>query len=190
MKQVMSIHIGSDGVNAGKAYWNQKCLEYGIGLDGIMDKNKSSDPNSIGTYFTEQKHGKYKARAMFVDFGSNSIDEVKNFEMKEIFDKIHFYRFNEDCPTFAHSHYTEGAEKINKIMEGFRTQIESSEKPEIVQIFYSFLNGVGSGLGSLITSKIREEIPDTEIITINELPSPNFNRKSFENYNSLLSINS
>ena len=189
MKDVLTIHVGSDGVNVGIAYWKQKCLEYGIGLDGILDKKKCSDPNSIGTYFIEHKQGKYKARAMFVDFGTNSIDELKD-EMKEIFDELNLFQFNSDCPLFPHSRYTEGAEKIDKVMEGFRTQIESSEKPEIVQIFYSSYDGVGSGFGPFLISKISQEIPDTKIIAINELPSPNFNTNTVEIYNSLLSINS
>ena len=41
MKEVLTIHVGSDGVNVGIAYWKQKCLEYGIGLDGILDKKNA-----------------------------------------------------------------------------------------------------------------------------------------------------
>ena len=41
---------------------------------------------------------------MFVDFGTNSIDELKD-EMKEIFDELNLFQFNSDCPLFPHSHY-------------------------------------------------------------------------------------
>lgn len=188
MKQVVSLHIGSGGINAGKAYWNQKCLENGIGKDGILDKKKTAEPNSIGAYFVEQNPGKYIARATFVDFDSNSVDEIKNFEMKDLVDHHLLFQYQGGCPTFAHSHYTNGAEKVDEILNAFSTELEACDAVDAIQIFSSYYGGVASGLGSLLASKITELGVGSTLIGLNELPSPNFNKNVIENYNTVLAI--
>lgn len=49
--------------------------------------------------------------------------------------------------------------------------------------------GTGSGLGSLILSKIREEYPDRMLATFSVFPSPKVSETVIEPYNAVLSTN-
>lgn len=90
--------------------------------------------------------------------------------------------------------YTEGAELIENILDVLRKQIEECDALQGVrsnpfqrnehhpvvlnltflqfQIIQSLGGGTGSGLGSLVMSKIREEVPDRMLSTFSILPSP------------------
>jgi len=55
-------------------------------------------------------------------------------------------------------------------------------------LLHSLGGGTGSGLGSLLLSKFREEFPDRMLATFSILPSPKVSETVVEPYNALLSI--
>jgi tubulin beta len=61
---------------------------------------------------------------------------------------------------WAKGHYTEGAELIESVLDVIRHEAESAECLQGFQLSHSLGGGTGSGLGTLLTSKIREEYPD------------------------------
>ena len=59
---------------------------------------------------------------------------------------------------WAKGHYTEGAELIDSVLDVVRKEAESCDCLQGFQVCHSLGGGTGSGMGTLMISKIREEI--------------------------------
>jgi tubulin beta len=85
--------------------------------------------------------------------------------------------------------YTEGAELVDSVLDVVRREAEGSDSlqgsspaaeiSEICsscrlgfQITHSLGGGTGSGMGTLLISKVREEYPDRMMCTFSVVPSP------------------
>ena len=73
---------------------------------------------------------------------------------------------------WAKGHYTEGAELVDSIMDVVRKESENCDCLQGFQLAHSLGGGTGSGLGTLLISKIREEYPDRIMTTFSVVPSP------------------
>jgi hypothetical protein len=56
------------------------------------------------------------------------------------------------------------------------------------QVCHSLGGGTGSGMGTLLISKIREEYPDRMLLTFSVFPSPKVSDTVVEPYNATLSV--
>ena len=63
---------------------------------------------------------------------------------------------------WAKGHYTEGAELVDSVLDVVRKEAESCDCLQGFQLTHSLGGGTGSGMGTLLISKIREEYPDRE----------------------------
>ncbi|MEJ1279192.1 hypothetical protein NN561_010121 [Cricetulus griseus] len=89
---------------------------------------------------------------------------------------------------WAKGHYTEGAELIESAMDVVRSQSESCDCLQGFQIVHSLGGGTGSGMGTLLMNKIREEYPDRILNSFSVMPSPKVSDTVVEPYNAVLSI--
>jgi len=72
----------------------------------------------------------------------------------------------------ASSDYTEGAELVDSVLDVVRKEAENTDCLQGFQITHSLGGGTGSGMGTLLISKIREEYPDRMMCTFSVVPSP------------------
>ncbi len=89
---------------------------------------------------------------------------------------------------WAKGHYTEGAELVDSVMECVRKEAESCDVLQGFQVTHSMGGGTGSGMGTLLVSKVKEEYPDRIISTYSVIPSPKVSDTVVEPYNATLSI--
>jgi hypothetical protein len=89
---------------------------------------------------------------------------------------------------WAKGHYTEGAELIDSVLDVVRKESESCDCLQGFQITHSLGGGTGSGMGTLLISKIREEYPDRMMCTFSVFPSPKVSDTVVEPYNATLSV--
>ena len=89
---------------------------------------------------------------------------------------------------WAKGHYTEGAELIDAVLDVVRREAEACDALQGFQICHSLGGGTGSGTGTLLISKIREEFPDRMMSTFSVVPSPKVSDTVVEPYNATLSI--
>lgn len=61
---------------------------------------------------------------------------------------------------WAKGHYTEGAELVDGVLDVVRKEAESCDCLQGFQLTHSLGGGTGSGMGTLLINKIREEFPD------------------------------
>ena len=82
-------------------------------------------------------------------------------------------------------HYTEGAELVDQVLDIVRNEVESCDSLQGFQLCHSLGGGTGSGMGTLIISKIREEYPDRIMNTYSVVPSP---KVSFTSITSIICL--
>jgi len=88
---------------------------------------------------------------------------------------------------WAKGHYTEGAEKIEEVMEKVREQQEKCDASQAFTLYHSIGGGTGSGFGTLILLKIRDAFPDKITCSYSVYPSPKVSDTVVEPYNAVLS---
>ncbi|GMS83317.1 hypothetical protein PENTCL1PPCAC_5492, partial [Pristionchus entomophagus] len=88
----------------------------------------------------------------------------------------------------AKGHYTEGAKVVDAVLETVRREAERCGNLEGFQLAHSLGGGSGSGLGSLLISKLREQYPERLMSTVMVLPSPKVSDTVVEPYNAVLSL--
>jgi tubulin beta len=89
---------------------------------------------------------------------------------------------------WAKGYYTEGAELVESILDVIRKEAENTDCLQGFQLAHSLGGGTGSGLGSLLLSKIREEYPDRMLSTYSVVPSPKVSDTVVEPYNAVLTV--
>ena len=73
---------------------------------------------------------------------------------------------------WAKGHYTEGADLVDSVLDVVRKEAESCDCLQGFQLTHSLGGGTGSGMGTLLINKIREEYPDRIMNTFSVVPSP------------------
>ena len=89
----------------------------------------------------------------------------------------HWYIKISECQCFQ-GHYTEGAELVDQVLDILRKEAESCDSLQGFQLCHSLGGGTGSGMGTLIISKIKEEFPDRIMNTFSVVPSPKVKNES------------
>lgn len=73
---------------------------------------------------------------------------------------------------WAKGHYTEGRELVDSVMDTLRKEAEDCDLLQGFQLKHSLGGGTGSGMGTLLLSKIYEEYPERIMNTFSIMPSP------------------
>ena len=74
--------------------------------------------------------------------------------------------------TLINTFHTSGAELVDSVLDVVRKEAESSDCIQGFQLTHSLGGGTGSGMGTLLISKIREEYPDRIMNSYSVVPSP------------------
>ena len=87
---------------------------------------------------------------------------------------------------WAKGHYTEGAELIASVLDVVRKEAKGCDCLQGFQLCHSLGGGTGTGMGTLLISKVREEYPDRIMETFSVIPSPKVSDTVVEPYNAVL----
>ena len=117
--------------------------------------------------------GKYVPRAILVDLEPGTMDSVRSGPFGQVFRPDNFVFGQSGAGNnWAKGHYTEGAELVDSVLDVVRKEAESCDCLQGFQLTHSLGGGTGSGMGTLLISKIREEYPDRIMNTFSVVPSP------------------
>jgi tubulin beta len=210
MREIVHIQAGQCGNQIGAKFWEVISDEHGKDL---LPNNYSSelslnetcrtgvDPTGtyhgdtdlqlerINVYFNETAGGRYVPRAILTDLEPGTMDSVRAGPFGQLFrpDNLVTGRAGADN-NWAKGHYTEGAALIDSVMDVLRREAESCDCLQGFQMMHSLGGGTGSGMGTLLISKIREEYPDRVMSTFSVIPSPKVSDTVVEPYNATLSV--
>jgi tubulin beta len=156
---------------------------------GTYQGHNDYELEKIGVFFKETSGGTYCPRTVNFDLEPGVIEQVKKGELKGLFSPHSFVHAQSGAGNnWAKGHYTEGAELIDQVMDAARKEAEDCDCLQGFQVTHSIGGGTGSGMGTLLISKVREEYPDRIMSTYSVFPSPKVSDVVVEPYNSILSI--
>lgn len=163
--------------------------EHGILGDGTYHGDNPLQLQRINVYFHEGMEGRYVPRAVLTDLEPGTMDSIRAGPYGKLFRPDNFVFGQSGAGNnWAKGHYTEGAELVDSVMDVIRKESESCDVLQGFQITHSMGGGTGSGMGTLLVSKIREEYPDRIMSTYSVVPSPKVSDTVVEPYNATLSI--
>ncbi len=139
-------------------------------------------------YFNEAQGGKYVPRAVIVDLEPGVLDNIKAGPQANLFrpDNMIFAQSGAGN-NWAKGHYTEGAELVESVMDVLRREAEGCDSLQGFQLCHSLGGGTGSGLGTLLLKRVREDFSDRMICSFSVVPSPKVSNTVVEPYNCVLS---
>jgi tubulin beta len=189
MREIVHLQAGQCGNQIGAKFWEVMAAEHGIDPTGAYIGDNELQLQRINVYFSEGQEGRYVPRAILTDLEPGTMDSIRSGEYGSLFRPDNFIFGQSGAGNnWAKGHYTEGAELVDSIMEGVRKEAESCDVLQGFQITHSMGGGTGSGMGTLLVSKIKEEYPDRIISTYSVIPSPKVSDTVVEPYNATLSI--
>jgi len=189
MREIVHLQVGQCGNQIGSRFWQTISEEHAIDPSGNYKGTDDLQLERINVYYNEATGGKYVPRAILVDLEPGTMDAVKSGPLGALFrpDNLVFGQ-NGAGNNWAKGHYTEGAELVDSVMEVVRKEAEHCDCLQGFQICQSLGGGTGSGMGTLLLSKIKEEYPDRMLCTFSVAPSPKVSDTVVEPYNATLSL--
>ncbi|KTF74994.1 hypothetical protein cypCar_00028974 [Cyprinus carpio] len=189
MREIVHLQAGQCGNQIGAKFWEVISDEHGIDPTGTYHGDSDLQLDRISVYYNEATGGKYVPRAILVDLEPGTMDSVRSGPFGQIFRPDNFVFGQSGAGNnWAKGHYTEGAELVDSVLDVVRKEAESCDCLQGFQLTHSLGGGTGSGMGTLLISKIREEYPDRIMNTFSVVPSPKVSDTVVEPYNATLSV--
>uniref|UniRef100_A0A453FRC3 Tubulin beta chain n=1 Tax=Aegilops tauschii subsp. strangulata TaxID=200361 RepID=A0A453FRC3_AEGTS len=153
MREILHIQGGQCGNQIGAKFWE------------VLER--------VNVYYNEASCGRFVPRAVLMDLEPGTMDSVRTGPYGQIFRPDNFVFGQSGAGNnWAKGHYTEGAELIDSVLDVVRKEAENCDCLQGFQVCHSLGGGTGSGMGTLLISKIREEYPDRMMLTFSVFPSP------------------
>ena len=189
MREIVHVQGGQCGNQIGAKFWEVISDEHGIDPTGTYHGDSDLQLERINVYYNEATGGRYVPRAILMDLEPGTMDSVRAGPYGQLFRPDNFVFGQTGAGNnWAKGHYTEGAELIDSVLDVVRKEAEGCDCLQGFQITHSLGGGTGSGMGTLLISKIREEYQDRIIETFSVFPSPKVSDTVVEPYNATLSI--
>jgi len=189
MRELIHLQAGQCGNQIGSKFWEVICDEHSIDPSGSFKGESDLQLERINVYFNEASGGRYVPRAVLVDLEPGTMDSVRAGPFGQIFRPDNFIFGQSGAGNnWAKGHYTEGAELVDQVLDVVRKEAENTDCLQGFQLTQSLGGGTGSGMGTLLMSKIREEFPDRMMCTFSVFPSPKVSDTVVEPYNATLSV--
>eukprot|EP01091_Cochliopodium_minus_P008930 TRINITY_DN2103_c0_g1_i3.p1 TRINITY_DN2103_c0_g1~~TRINITY_DN2103_c0_g1_i3.p1 ORF type:complete len:472 (+),score=132.61 TRINITY_DN2103_c0_g1_i3:56-1417(+) len=189
MREIIHLQVGQCGNQIGTKFWEVITEEHGISKSGHYIGKDEELMKRSDVYFREGNGGIYVPRAVLVDLETGVLDNIRSEPMGKLFRPDNFiFGKNSAGNNWAKGHYTEGAELCEGVMEVVRKEVEDTDTFQGFQMCHSIGGGTGSGMGTLILQKLKEDYPDRMILNYSVFPSQKMSDVVVEPYNSLLTI--
>jgi len=190
MREIVHLQVGQCGNQIGSKFWQVISEEHGIDATGVYHGETDLQLERINVYYNEASQGKkYVPRAILVDLEPGTMDAIRASPYGALFKPDNFVFGQSGAGNnWAKGHYTEGAELVDHVLDVVRKEAEGCDCLQGFQISQSLGGGTGSGMGTLLLSKIREEYPDRMMCTFSVVPSPKVSDTVVEPYNATLSV--
>eukprot|EP00929_Paragymnodinium_shiwhaense_P012106 TRINITY_DN1187_c0_g1_i1.p1 TRINITY_DN1187_c0_g1~~TRINITY_DN1187_c0_g1_i1.p1 ORF type:complete len:447 (-),score=89.88 TRINITY_DN1187_c0_g1_i1:30-1370(-) len=191
MRELVNVQIGGGGTQIGTKYWETISEEHGLDAEGVYKGDADYQQDHIGIHFAERQGGAYRPRTVVVDLDAAGLDSVRESDFGKLISPDNLICGGPSTGTgsnWAKGHYTIGAELVDSALEVIRKEQEPCEYFQGFQFLHSIGGGTGSGLGTLLMSKLKEEFCSNMFQTSTIVPSPDVSNVVVEPYNAVLSM--
>jgi len=189
MREIVHIQVGQCGNQIGSKFWEIISEEHGLDKAGNYKGDSELQLERINVYYTEASAAKYVPRSVLVDLEPGVMDSIKAGPLGQLFRPDNYVFAQSGAGNnWAKGHYTEGAELVDAVLDVVRKEAENCDCMQGFQLCHSLGGGTGSGLGTLLLAKIKEEYPDRMMCAFSVVPSPKVSDTVVEPYNATLSV--
>jgi tubulin beta len=212
MKEIICLQAGQCGNQIGSNFWSEISYEHGnslfyciltaesplfasnlysIGIDytGMYRGDSDLQLEHIDVYYHQGMNERYVPRAVLLDLEPGSLDVIRFGPFGLLFHPNNFISGQNGANSnWAKGYYTNGAELIESVLNVVRREAESCDSLQGFQMTHSLGGGTGSGMGSLVISKLREEYPGRVMTTFSVIPSQEQETIEVAPYNTTLSL--
>ncbi|POW01298.1 hypothetical protein PSHT_12594 [Puccinia striiformis] len=188
MREIITVATGQAGNQVASSFWTTILQEHALSGDGKpLPEATEEQHHRLGVFFSEASNDKWVPRALNVDLEPNTMEAIRSGPLGKLHRPDNYVNGQSGAGNnFAKGFYTEGAELVESVMEVVRHETERCEVLQGFQILHSLGGGTGSGLGTLIMGKLKEEFPDRMMNSWSILPSPKVSDTVVEPYNATL----
>jgi len=194
--EIITVGVGQGGNQIHSNFWGGMLQEHKLDQAGRYS-GSSSNPedmdmhlNGLGVYMKPEGSERYRPRSVLVDLESETLEKVKNSAAGKLFRSDNgIFTSGGAGNNFAKGMYTVGAEVVEEVMDVIRKETEICDGPQGFTLFHTLGGGTGSGLGTLILSKLLDTYPDLTMSTVSVMPSKKVSDIVVEPYNAVLSMN-
>merc|ERR1712013_720667 len=186
MREIVHVQAGQCGNQIGAKFWEIISDEHGIDPTGAYTGTSELQLERIEVYYNQAmglspeskargeklvSGGKFVPRAILVDLEPGTMGSVRSGPYGGIFRPDNFVFGQSGAGNnWAKGHYTEGAELVDSVLDVVRKEAEGCDCLQGFQVTHSLGGGTGSGMGTLLIPKIREEYPDRIMNTCLRFP--------------------
>uniref|UniRef100_A0A8B9RYH4 Tubulin beta 3 class III n=2 Tax=Telluraves TaxID=3073808 RepID=A0A8B9RYH4_9AVES len=165
MREIVHIQAGQCGNQIGAKFWEVISDEHGIDPSGNYVGDSDLQLERISVYYNEASSHKYVPRAILVDLEPGTMDSVRSGAFGHLFRPDNFIFGQSGAGNnWAKGHYTEGAELVDSVLDVVRKECENCDCLQGFQLTHSLGGGTGSGMGTLLISKLVENTDETYCI--------------------------
>jgi tubulin beta len=190
MREIIQLQLGQCGNQVGLPFWELLCKEHGVDQEGISRGASIQQTKRVNVFFDELQCQRYIPRCLLLDLEPGVLDSVRSSEYGRLFKPDNFlFSHSGAGNNWAKGHYTEGPQMIDQILGTCRKEAENCDCLQGFYFVHSVGGGTGSGLGTLLLSKLREEYPDRMLVTFSIFPALNVSESVVEPYNAMLALN-
>ena len=173
MREIVHIQGGQCGNQIGAKFWEVISDEQGIDPTGSNHGDSDLQLERIEVYYNETTGGRYVPRAVLMDLEPGTRDSVCAGPFGQLFWPNNFiFEQSGAGNNLAKRHYTEGTELIDSVLDVVQKEAKGCDCLQCFQICHSLGGGTGSGMGTLLITKVREEYSDRIMETFLVFPSP------------------
>lgn len=141
-------------------------------------------------YYESGPKQNFVPRAVLCDLETAALNQIKCGFIGKLFNPDSFVMGQCGAGNnWARGRYTEGAEIIDSVLNETRRQVEKCDCLQGFQMTHSIGGGSGSGLGTLLLQKLKEEYQERIVNTFTVIPSAKVSEAVVEAYNAILSLN-
>lgn len=187
MREIISINVGQCGNQLGTTYMGIIADEHGMDGRGVYTGTQSVLKRGIHVFMREASADRFTPRVILCDLEPNVVEGVLTKASGKLYDPANVILGHAGAGNnWAKGFYTDGNQLAPQIMDVLRKEAEASDSLQGIQICHSLGGGTGSGLGTLLISRIREEYPDRILNTQSVTPAANVSETVVEPYNTVL----
>merc|ERR1739838_1189516 len=158
MREIVHLQVGQCGNQVGSKFWEVISDEHGIQPNGSYEGESDLQLQRVNVFYNEAAQKRYVPRAVLVDLEPGTMDSVRAGPYGGLFRPDNFiFGHSGAGNNWAKGHYTEGAELVDSVMDVIRKEAEACDRLQGFQITHSLGGGTGSGMGTLLISRMREE---------------------------------
>lgn len=192
-RELITIQAGQCGNQIGSQFWEYLCKDHGIAQDGTLEDHAvgvdAGDRKDVFFYQADDDH--YVPRAILVDMEPRVIANVLAGPYKNLYNPENIFTSKDGSGAGNNwaMGYASGEKVAEELSDMIDREADGSDSLEGFQLLHSIAGGTGSGLGSFLLERIKENFPKKLVQTYSVFPN---NEETsdvvVQPYNSVLAI--